>query len=193
MSFQLCYIKLSHTRVYHPLKSPFKNYKLSASFHSVHIFPISPSSTSTEVVEDGCFDHSLNWFDQPTAFQRANMQRVSESHPFTFSTYTIAHFDFPRLPFLLWWKQCSRPGTSTYYSRGCAGTKPDVETCAFTRGRGVKGCYLLLRWEVGLKQSTLHRKNYSSLMLFQGEGTQLNLQLWQIACQMLIKIPVFFF
>lgn len=87
MSFQLCYIKLSHTRVYHPLKSPFKNYKLSASFHSVHIFPISPSSTSTEVVEDGCFDHSLNWFDQPTAFQRANMQGVSESHPLTFSTY----------------------------------------------------------------------------------------------------------
>lgn len=47
----------------------------------VHIFPISPSLTSTEIVED-----ELNWLDQPATFWRANMQKASETHPLTFST-----------------------------------------------------------------------------------------------------------
>lgn len=62
----------------------------------------------------------------------------------------------------------------------------------FHQGRRGKGCYLLLRWEVGLKQSTLRRKNYSSMMPFQGEGVQLKLKLGQTAYQMLMKKQISF-
>lgn len=167
--------------------SPFKNYKLSASFQSVPMFPISPSFTSTEVVEDECFDHSLSWFDQPTAFWRANTQEV-QPMPCPWAHTPTAHFSFPRLqlPFLLWRTQRSRPVTSTYYFRGCSGKNGCGNFC-FHQGRRGKGCYLLLRWEVGLKQSASRRKNYSSMMPFQGEGVQLKLKLGQTAYQMLMK------
>lgn len=40
------------------------------------------------------FDHSLYWFDQPTAFWRANMHKVSEIHPLPFSTCCYCSFLF---------------------------------------------------------------------------------------------------
>lgn len=73
--------------VYPPLKSPLKNYNLSASSRSVHTLPIFPYWSC--LVEDELFDHSRTQFDQPTAFWRANTQKtaaLSGTHPLTFST-----------------------------------------------------------------------------------------------------------
>lgn len=144
-------------------------------------------------MEDEGFDHSLHWFDQPTAFWRANMQKVSERHPLTFSTYCCGS---------LWFSQSSlsavtKAALKTWnfhllFQRMCRDTARHGNFC-FHQGEEREGVFSSSKVRRVSNNKIYIRKNYSSLMLFQGEEAQLKLQLWQSSSQMPVKISVFFF